>query len=261
MKLFPRHPHPPPVKAWQVPISKTAFSEITDDTWDMTMRAVFQKMDGINTVSQIARLADVAMDLTKVALQHLLYYDSILMLDSFLFNHIYAPGPELNDFVADADGLQDECANYVYINGPRLPTFYLVRLFTSLCTGRTLKEWLKLHLDQDFPVLNYVDVRRFVQFGIIKGLIARVHKYAISAAQMAHLAAARLGPVPVPTTAATPTTPASPDPRTHAGALLQSYADGTQCFDQITAEKHLGDVAIMDLLRKFPKGDVEIVYR
>lgn len=213
-----------------------------DDTWDLTMRKVILQIDGIKDVRRIANDADVALDLTKIALQHLLYYDSILMLDLFLFGSIYAPTPEINDFLADREGMQDECANYVYINGPRLPNSYLCRLFTTLCTSRTIKEWLKLHIDQGFPVLNYVDVRRFVQFGVIKGLIYRVHKYAVSSQYLSSKVSGQ-------------------SVRIVGGDMLQKYTDGCHCFDQIVTEKNMGDVKIMEQLRRFPKGDVEILYR
>lgn len=242
MKLFPIHKHPPPVKSWHVPISKIKFADIMDDTWDLTMRKVILQIDGIKDVRRIAHDADVALDLTKIALQHLLYYDSILMLDLFLFGNIYAPTPDINDFLSDREGMQDECANYVYINGPRLPNFYLCRLFTTLCTSRTLKEWLKMHLDQGFPILSFVDVRRFIQFGVIKGLIYRVHKYAVSSQYLASLVSGQSA-------------------RISGGDTLQKYADGCHCFDQIITEKNIADVKIMEQLRKFQKGDVEILYR
>jgi hypothetical protein len=242
MKLFPVHKHPLPVKSWHVPISKIKFTDIMDDTWDLTMRKVIHHIDGIKDVRRIAHDADVALSLAKIALQHLLYYDSILMLDLFLFGNIYAPTPEINDFIADKDGLQNECANYVYINGPRLPNFYLSRLFTSLCTSRTIKEWLKMHMDQGFPVFNYIDVRRFIQFGVIKGLIYRVHKYAVSSQYLASLVSGQSMPV-------------------EGRDVLQKYTDGCHCFDQIITEKNMADSKIMERLRKFPKGDVEIIYR
>ncbi|KAF4629465.1 hypothetical protein G7Y89_g8683 [Cudoniella acicularis] len=242
MKLFPIYKHPPPVKAWHVPISKMKFSSIIDDTWDLTMKKVILQIDGIKDVRRIAHDADVALDLAKIAVQHLLYYDSIIMLDLFLFGNIYAPTPDVDDFLEDKEGMQDECANYVYINGPRLSNFYLCRLFTTLCTSRTIKEWLKLHMEQGFPVLNFVDVRRFVQFGVIKGLIYRVHKYAVSNTVLNGIVSARNVGV-------------------EGGEQLQRYADGCHCFDQITVEMNLADVKIMDQLRRFPKGNVEIIYR
>ena len=242
MKLFPTHKNPPPIKSWHVTISKTNFDEIMDDTWDLTMKKVIKQIDGIKDVRRIAQEANVALDLAKIALRHLLYYDSILILDLFLFGNIYAPNPEINDFLEDKDGMQDECANYVYINGPRLPSFYLCRLFTSLCTSRTIKEWLKLHIDQGFPVLNFVDVRRLIQFGVIKGLIYRVHKFAVSSQYLASLITGQSRGV-------------------EGGDSLLRYTDGCHCFDQIIVEKNMGDIKIMDHLRKFPKGDVEIIYR
>ncbi|KAM0140732.1 hypothetical protein ACHAP3_002410 [Botrytis cinerea] len=243
MKLFPIHRHPPPIKPWHVPISKIKFAEIVDDTWDLTMRKVIKHIDGIKDVRRIAHDANVAMDLTKIALQHLLYYDSILMLDIFLFSNIYAPTSEMNDFVADKDGMQDECANYVYINGPRLTNFLLCRLFTTLCTSRTLKEWLKLHMDQGLNLLNYIDVRRFIQFGVIKGLIYRVHRYAVSSLYLSSIASRQTMHM---------------DRRDDA---LRKYTDGCHCFDQITTVLNIGEAKIMERLRKFPKGDVEVIYR
>ncbi|QSZ29587.1 hypothetical protein DSL72_004103 [Monilinia vaccinii-corymbosi] len=243
MKLFPIHKHPPPIKSWHVPISKIKFAEIVDDTWDLTMRKVIKHIDGIKDVRRIAHDANVALDLTKIALQHLLYYDSILMLDIFLFSNIYAPTSEMNDFVANKDDMQDECANYVYINGPRLDNFLLCRLFTTLCTSRTLKEWLKLHMDQGLNVLSYIDVRRFIQFGVIKGLIYRVHRYAVSSQYLTSMISGQAMHM---------------DGRNDS---LQRYTDGCHCFDQITTLLNIGEAKIMDRLRKFPKGDVEVIYR
>lgn len=242
MKLFPIHKHPPPVKSWHVPISTMNFTEIMDDTWDLTMKKVIKHIDGIKDVRRIAHDADVALHLAKIALQHLLYYDSILMLDLFLFSNVYAPTPEINDFLADRDGMQDECANYVYINGPRLSNFYLCRLFTSLCTSRTLKEWLKLHIDQGFLVLNFVDVRRFIQFGIIKGLIYRVHKYVVSPE---YLSALVTGHSTV----------------TGETILLRKYSDGCHSFDQITVENNWAESKIREQIQKFRTKDVEVIYR
>jgi nitrogen permease regulator 2-like protein len=97
-------------------------------------------------------------------------------------------------------------------------------------------------MDQGFPVLNYVDVRRFIQFGVIKGLLYRIHKYATSSQYLSLLARGQSS-------------------RDDEGDALQKYTDGCHCFDQITVEKNMGDVQIMEQLRNFPKGDVEIIYR
>ena len=52
----------------------------------------------------------------------------------------------------------------------------LIQLYTSLRQGLTLKNWVLEHLD----LLTGIDVRRLITFGIIKGFLYRVHKYAIA---------------------------------------------------------------------------------
>jgi len=243
MKLFPAHKNPPPVKSWHVPITKINLLEVVDDTWDLTLRKIIPEIDGINDVRKIAHNADVALSLTKLALQHLLYYETILMLDIFFFGNIYAVMPGINDFVTNADNMQEECACYVFVNSERLANYYLCRLFTSFLPGRTLKEWLKLHMDEGLDVMRYVDVRRLVQFGVIKGLLKRVHKYPVSSQYLAGLVTGQF---------------AIKD----GGDDLQKYTDGCHNFDQIIVEKNMTDAAITKELGKFkPSGDVQIIYR
>jgi hypothetical protein len=50
----------------------------------------------------------------------------------------------------------------------------LITLYTSLRQGLTLKSWVLDNLD----LLSGIDIRRFITFGIIKGFLYRVHKYA-----------------------------------------------------------------------------------
>jgi nitrogen permease regulator 2-like protein len=243
MKLFPAYKNPPPVKSWHVPIPKINLLDIVDDRWDLTLRKIIPEIDGINDVRKIAHNADVALDLTKLALQHLLYYQTILMLDMFFFSNIYAVMPAINDFVNNAENMQEECAGYVFTSGEKLANYYLCRLFTSLCQGRTLKEWLKLHMDDGLDVMKYVDVRRFVQFGVIKGLLKRVHKFPVSSQYLAGLVTGEIA-------------------MKDGGDSLQKYMDGCHCFDQIIVAKNLTDATIARELGKLkPPGDVHILYR
>ncbi|CCH42515.1 Nitrogen permease regulator 2 [Wickerhamomyces ciferrii] len=50
--------------------------------------------------------------------------------------------------------------------------FYLYR---SLHQGQSVKNWYKDHITE----LEYIDVRRFLSFGVLRGLIYRVHSYPI----------------------------------------------------------------------------------
>ncbi|OIW22182.1 nitrogen permease regulator 2 [Coniochaeta ligniaria NRRL 30616] len=268
MKLFPHHPTPPDVKGWHVPVAKMKFGDIVDPTWDLTLQRVIQHIDGVNDVRRIAFAADVSLDLARLALRHLLYYDTILLLDIFFFGSCYAPRPGVHDFVANVGGIVDECANYVCIgpgaaagttsstNGTasqqqqhRVSNYLLIKLMTSFCVGKTVMEWLKGHMDAGFEVLRYIDVRRLVQFGVIKGCLYRVHKYVVSKQYLAALASGQAHPL------------AGGDP-------LQKYTDGRHSFDQIITEQNLSDADIMGKLKNFKlknplaqAGDLTVLYR
>ena len=60
-------------------------------------------------------------------------------------------------------------------NETALDNARLVQLYASLKQGQTLKNWCLEHN----VLLAGIDVRRFITFGVIKGFLYRVHKYAL----------------------------------------------------------------------------------
>lgn len=315
MKLFPYHPAPPPVRGWHVPVPKMKLNEIVDPTWDLTLQKLIPHIDGVNDVRRIAWLADVSLPLTQTALQHLLYYDTVLLLDMFFFSGCYAPRPAIHDFFANKDGMVDECASYVCVGGPapseseptpsniststtprpstikstrvtgssngqscshtavtsqRVSNYQVIKLMTTFCVGRSVMEWIKLHNDAGFPVLSLVDVRRLVQFGVIKGLLYRVHKYVVSKQYLALLVTGQARPLPGnPPNGVKPGTLEGDEASeiTEGGALggdpLQKYADGCHPFDQIITEQNLTAQEIVENLKSIPapSGDLTVFYR
>ncbi|EFY97168.1 hypothetical protein MHUMG1_00100 [Metarhizium humberi] len=244
MKLFPHHRTPTAVEGWHVPVAKVKFAEIVDPTWDLTLQKVVAKIDGVSDVRRIAHAASVSLDLAKSALRHLLYYDTILLIDIFFFSSCYAPRPGVHDFICNVDGIVDECAGYVSHGRGRVSNYHLVKLMSSFAPSKSVKEWIVASQEAGFDVLNYVDVRRFVQFGIIKGCLYRVHKYVLSKQHLAALASGESRPVP-------------------GGDSLQKYTDGSHHFDQIITEQNLTNDEIMDKLKVLPvpKGDLTVLYR
>ncbi|KAI4594490.1 Nitrogen permease regulator 2 [Pestalotiopsis sp. 9143b] len=316
MKLFPYHPPPPPVRGWHVPVPKMKLMEIVDATWDLTLQKLIPHIDGVNDVRRIAWLADVSLPLTQTALQHLLYYDTILLLDMFFFSACYAPRPAIHDFIANRDGLVDECASYVCIGGiapndavpasentsastaagavsskvtgttsgrsnnlasgsilssQRVSNYQLIKLMTTFCVGRSVMEWIKLHTDGGFPVLNLIDVRRLVQFGVIKGLLYRLQKYVVSKQYLALLATGQARPMrESKRTGVKPGTlggDESNGENNHGGVIggdpLQKYTDGCHSFDQIITEQNMTSQEIVDRLKSIPApaGDLTVFHR
>jgi len=182
---------------------------------DLTLTRTLPFINGIHSVAQIARLADTDLNLTRKAIRHLLYYGCVILLDVFQFGAVYACTPEVGAFVEDGEAWA-ECLRYVSYpshtpgpssagaagaerssdasdedededNGnrppaaseeqPRVECETLVRLYTSLRQGQTLHKWVLDHVD----LLAGIDVRRLITFGVIKGFLYRVHKYAVAA--------------------------------------------------------------------------------
>lgn len=57
----------------------------------------------------------------------------------------------------------------------------LVELYASLKQGQSVKQWYAAHSRS----LANIDIRRFITFGVIKGFLYRVHKYAFATGQPA----------------------------------------------------------------------------
>lgn len=229
LKLFPTRPPPPPIHAHQVPLLTISLSSLsTPISSDLTLTRILPFINGIHSVARIAHLADTDLSLTRKAIQHLVFYGCLILLDIFSFTAVYAPTAEIGGFITDA-GVQEECVRYVRV--PRLrrggtttttreasvssaagrsdisiasssthsetssharntdqdsdpdsdthhsiPPESLITLYTSLRQGLPLRQWV---LD-NLPLLSGIDVRRFITFGVIKGFLYRVHKYAVA---------------------------------------------------------------------------------
>ncbi|KAJ3107571.1 Nitrogen permease regulator 2 [Phlyctochytrium planicorne] len=161
LKLLPVYPNPEPVKDWHVPVALLNLEKATDKYWDMTIRRVVPFINGVFYVKKIAEVADVELELVRIAIQHLLYFGCIKLVDIFKSEWISGvsrpPGgvPTLDSDLPP-------------------PTFAVVfRLFCSFKHGHTVREWVE---ENNVLSLN-IDIRRLIVFGIIKGFLYRVHKY------------------------------------------------------------------------------------
>ena len=283
LKLFPTRPPPPPILAHQVPLLTISLSSLqTPISSDLTLNRILAYINGVNSISRIAQLADTDLSLTRRAIQHMVYYGCLVLLDIFSFGAIYAPTAEIGGFVVDAH-VKDECLRYVRV--PRLTTGLdattvrlenesdssrdeqdsissslshrseprgpghqadahyshhpthdqddsdqearhidhetLISLYTSLRQGLTLKSWVLENLHQ----LGGIDVRRLITFGIIKGFLYRVHKYAIAAPSI-------LPPAP-PTSLQTSAAPSIVDPQASDSVTIRGGATHHTSYSNI----------------------------
>ncbi|KAF2808377.1 nitrogen permease regulator 2 [Mytilinidion resinicola] len=289
LKLFPTHLPPAPIFAWHVPlltIDLSSFSSTTISS-DLTLTRILPYIDGTRSVSHLSQLADTDLSLTRKAVQHLVYYGCVILLDIFHFNAIYAPTAEIYDFITD-QSLQEECARYVRIphislahgarherktlaarnvlaedggneaaavdaDRYRVPKEHLVKLYTSLKQGLTLRNWVL----ENFELLTCVDVRRFITFGVIKGFLYRVHKYAIATSSgVAGFEEERRREVLVKPHEGEGVAYGSDVSRE---LPLARYLDGLHSFDEICTELRMNEKDVLERVKGF--GEVQIIHR
>ncbi len=283
IKLFPTYPPPAPLYAHHVPLSTVRLEQLVDENWDLTMLRVLPWINGINSVKQIALLADADFKLVKKAIRHFLYYGCVLLLDIFSFSAIYAPTATISEFVESAE-MQEECARYVALpindkqdlnsdlphaahemsveDKCRLDGTHLAELYLSIKQGQSVKSWCIDHTD----VVSRIDVRRFITFGIIKGFLYRVHKYAFSTSLSKSSLKKKLTKANIDRSRAqTGGGSRSIGKATDAGedlpedAELTRYLDGTHCFDEICTDLMISERELGSRLKAM--GDVQIICR
>ena len=145
----------------------------------------------------------------------------------------------------------------------------VVQLYANMRQGLTVRDWWTLNAD----LLENVDLRRFVTFGVIKGFLYRVHRYPMSTGHRredttvqektngmhrhgnSHVTnwdqgRSRLRETPAPTT----TSPSS----SSWAQKLRPYLDGTHCFDEICTELECSERDLMARLEDYPEVVVVI---
>ncbi len=265
IKLFPTYPPPPPLYSYHVPLSTVRLDSLTDPNWDLTMLKVLPYIDGINSVKQISLLADADYKLVRKAIEHLLYYGCLLLLDIFSFNASYAPTAELASFVENTD-MQDECAKYVALpsiqgnvkasqSGP-VGGFQLMELYLKLRQGQTVKTFYI----ENVEMMDKIDVRRFITFGVIKGFLYRAHRYAITTSQTSRRKREHRTKSKQKTNISTAVSFQADDTDADPHMLeLEKFLDGTHCFDEICTELMISEQELMSRLKA--SRDVQIICR
>ena len=233
LKLFPAYPPPPPLAPHYVPLATVRLSALTDENWDLTMLRILPFIDGVRSIRAISREADADYKLVRKAIAHLVYYGCVMILDVFHFGASYAPTADMSSFVIDSE-MQEEARGYVLspdITGKRLTirdsinTTRLVELYCSLKQGLSVRSWCL----ENAEVVGVLDVRRFITFGVIKGILYRVHKYAVATGSIEN------------------------------AGELEKFLDGTHCFDEICTELIIGERELLTRLKVL--GDIQIIQR
>lgn len=166
----------PPTTTAQPMTTAERFSFL--DQWDLALRRVIPFIDGISHVKKICRSAQMDLPAVSKALQHLLYFGCIKMLDIFQFSNIYTVLPNLRTLYSDTV-LQRACVESIAVDPSKPVDFQAVFALYAQCQPDTSVRDLVLR--SNLEELN-VDVRALIQFGLLNGILRRIHKYPVSIA-------------------------------------------------------------------------------
>lgn len=220
LRFSATHNAPIPISNYQVPIPfiSTSYDEITTQkllglwnaksiakkqNWDLGLRKIIPFIDGVSHVKKISLDSEMDESIVIKALNHLLYYNFIKVIDLFQYNNIYVTNTSIKTFFQDQK-LQQECIVYITQDPSKSPPSLniICRLFSLFKSNIQVKI---LFQDPSLKDSN-IDLKKFISFSLLNGLIRRIHKY-----------------------------PSSISPQIPQNFFfLKNYADGKHCYDELS---------------------------
>ena len=95
---------------YQVPILISSIS--VNKSLDLSIQRILPFINGVFHVRKISDLADIDIKFAIIAIQHLLYYGYIVLLDIFQFSNIYTINRRATELL-HSPKIQIECVNFV----------------------------------------------------------------------------------------------------------------------------------------------------
>jgi len=156
------------------------------DSVDLVLQQILPHIDGVNHLLRIAQVSGVEIKIVKNCVQHLLYYRCVRLMDLFQTTNIYCTTPQARQFAFNKK-MQHECLRFICKSAlPQQhqqqqnnlvwpPSF--VKVFSLYCElGSARVPVGQFAITHELESLN-IDIRRFVAFGVLNGILRRVHKY------------------------------------------------------------------------------------
>ena len=102
------------------------------------------------------------------------YYGGAQLVDIFQFSNVYATHRDIAQLLVSQE-MQLECQQFVSKQDQKPSLGILCSLYCAFKGGMKVSEWF-----YENPLWTaQIDMRRFIVFGVLKGVIYRVHKYPI----------------------------------------------------------------------------------
>ncbi|CAJ0566160.1 unnamed protein product, partial [Mesorhabditis spiculigera] len=186
-EVYPHTVPIPQLEMWRWRRNKTRM--------DIVAQMIIPKIDGLRCVKEISIMTGLDVDLVIRCIRNLCYYEAVALVPFFLYSNNYVATEKLHNFFNDPDAIK-ECPDFVRrrVKGrrkrhPKLlarPTFHDVfRLYLNLKIGQRLSEFVIVNE----PKTKMVDVRRFIQFGMVRGFLRKLSIYPLVMPEYKHIPA------------------------------------------------------------------------
>lgn len=168
---------PRQICSWDVPIPLQGFAEEAEQISQITMKKIYPLVNGIRHVRQIASEAKLLEASVKQCLQHLYYYNLVDIVDIYQSSNVYRVTERLLLLLTE---LAEESV-LVLSKSEEIDEIQLLELYYDL-SDVPVAEFM-----EKFPnIQQSVNLDKFIPFGIIHGLIQRVHQYFVLQTKMVY---------------------------------------------------------------------------
>ncbi|VDP12879.1 unnamed protein product [Onchocerca flexuosa] len=185
---------PPKVEPYMVPMFTQVPPPNTPNhipKMDVLSQKICPKVDGVRCIKEIAMMVQIDADLVMRCVRNLHFYGCLTLIPLFMYSNTYVATEQLHDFYTNAVLIEIhlsailfyECLDFIRPlnnegkhSGPKPLFSDVFRLYASLKTGMTMKDWC----ERMSPRQYNVDERRVIQFGVCHGFVRKLCIYPVS---------------------------------------------------------------------------------
>lgn len=175
LRLFPSYLEDTTVLEHHVPVRIQPLEMLINKHWDLTLLRITPFINGVYHAKKIATEANVNLSLVLRSLALLVHYRIVKLVDIFQYSNVYMPTKHVNRLYTNVS-LQRECVHFVTLTPKQRDAepFTWQDVFRIYCVLRPPRTMRDLCLTQ--PLLgSSIDERKLITFGILHGLIRRIH--------------------------------------------------------------------------------------
>ncbi len=178
LKLFPVLQSPPVVGDHDVPVRVKDIDALAGEDWDLCLRRIIPRIDGVSHVHAIARGADVELHLARRAIEHLTYYGFVALVDVFQYSNVYAT-TERTQSLLNPENASLAAEAVVYASAHKAAVAPTPEdVFRVLAAFGTSMRVCDVVVSCDSAALG-LDDRALVVFAVLHGLLRRMHAYPV----------------------------------------------------------------------------------